>query len=185
MLGNVTICENYQELNNFINLRPSLGFTNECKVIVIDDSIIQHPDYVSGSILLPTPSSVIDYVDTGDMVTFRNSYISYLTNTPEVNDFILVLMSCIVKQRDLIFYYNDQPLPFMQILSEFLLNKFGLIVNNCKYNPPIQSIHPNYLWHIYDTLFQLGYINQTHLNNIYRPMRTNSIFKDCRGGDTE
>lgn len=182
MIGTMFLCYNYSELVSFVRDRQYLT-NSKAKVIVLDDQVIQQPDYITGSILLPPPIMLMDYIDYNNYNDFYNKYYSYLIGDEDVMKYIKMITSALFKGIDIILYLGESdPSTFLDILINVLCNAYGLIIFNAYDNGVISnalcyrlgSIRPNMFTSIANTLLNERYIDNSDLYSYQAP---NSVFK--------
>lgn len=176
------LCHNYSELVSFV--RDRQYFTNsKAKVIVLDDQVIQQPDYITGSILLPPPTMLMDYIDYNDYNDFYMKYYNYLIGDEGVIKYIKMVTSALLKGIDIILYLGESdPSTFLDALINVLYNVYGLTIFNAyDYDGTVSnalcyrvgSIRSDMFDAISNTLINERYINSSDITN----QAPNSVFK--------
>jgi hypothetical protein len=128
------------------------------KVIVLDDEVVQGPNFIQGSILLPPPSALFALIDNNDIPYYSTMYDQYL-RTPEVDSFIILLATALYKGVDVLFYLNtSDPNLFLNFLCGFLSSVHGLNVSY--YDPNNISINFNAIPSLLGKMLGYGYITQ-------------------------
>ena len=182
MIGNVICAIDNTQLNNLIEIRKNFKYNyikelNEktgqnfsipkCKVIVIDDLVINQDDFIGGSILLPDGKAMYSLIEN-DYNNFSMQYINKLSNDPNIREYLTILLSGLIEKGfDYIIYFNNNDyqmaLTIANVLFGYLYNMYGMIVysyDNIINQPSLllnQSIHPEKLVFDKQLIEQYGY----------------------------
>ena len=182
MIGNVICAIDNAQLNNLIEIRKNFKYNyikelNEktgqnfsipkCKVIVIDDLVINQDDFIGGSILLPDGKAMYSLIEN-DYNNFSMQYINKLSNDPNIREYLTILLSGLIEKGfDYIIYFNNNDyqmaLTIANVLFGDLYNMYGMIVysyDNIINQPSLllnQSIHPEKLVFDKQLIEQYGY----------------------------
>ena len=182
MIGNVICAIDNVQLNNLIEIRKNFKYNyikelNEktgqnfsipkCKVIVIDDLVINQDDFIGGSILLPDGKAMYSLIEN-DYNNFSMQYINKLSNDPNIREYLTILLSGLIEKGfDYIIYFNNNDyqmaLTIANVLFGYLYNMYGMIVysyDNIINQPSLllnQSIHPEKLVFDKQLIEQYGY----------------------------
>lgn len=182
MIGNVICAIDNAQLNNLIEIRKNFKYNyikelNEktgqnfsipkCKVIVIDDLVINQDDFIGGSILLPDGKAMYSLIEN-DYNNFSMQYINKLSNDPNIREYLTILLSGLIEKGfDYIIYFNNNDyqmaLTIANVLFGYLYNMYGMIVysyDNIINQPSLllnQSIHPEKLVFDKQLIEQYGY----------------------------
>lgn len=165
-LGRCILCMTLDELNFVLN-----NLQSEAKVIVLDDEILQYKNFISGSILLPPPSALITLLDNNDQNGYAQLYANYLS-TVEVDQFIMLLMTVLLRGKDIVFYLNSSdPSLFLIFLQNWLYQYYGLVMNNVgqfSNNCMMQSILPQFYNGLIQKSYSLGYLKPEQYSQYYQ-----------------
>lgn len=126
MIGSIFIATTVVELQSIINMR-ACSKSNKCKVIVLDDEIIQQDDYVGGSILLPPTSALCTLIDTGIREEFANQYYQYLNYNDDVKAYLATMMYALLKGTDLILFTHTSDITMFldELVRHLMMNGYA------------------------------------------------------------
>lgn len=139
-IPNAIICSKPEQVYMMNNIN-----NGNIKFILLDDDVTMNGiQFIQASILLPPPNVLFNLVDTNDINTFNQEYYQYLFNSPEVDQFIVLLGVTLLKGYTLaICTGNGDPEMYMGQLMDYLTRYYGINLIPFEYsNNPNEVISP-------------------------------------------
>lgn len=120
---NAIICSTPEQVYTMNNMN-----NGGIKFILLDDDVtLNGISFVQASILLPPPNILFTLVDTNDVSTFTQEYYQYLSSSLEVDQFIVLLGTVLLKGYTLaICTGNGDPEMYMGQLMDYLTRYYGI-----------------------------------------------------------
>lgn len=170
--GRSVVCSSFEQIQWWIQRHPQ----QKTRVIVLDDNLINVNGYICGSILLPNLSISSILIDNNDVNGFAYSYTNYLTQDPEVVNFISLLQRALLDGINVIFFTNDSPIEmFLNVLLQVLNTSYGMTVTPFEANADLPGIInqslPNF-WNLFmsalDRMLMFEYITPEYYGKFFR-----------------
>lgn len=179
-MSKAIVCTRPEEVQNLFQM-----YGQNLKVITLDDDIPPFFPTIQGSILLPPPSVLFNYVDYGDVNLFTTQYYEYLSTSFEVDQYIILLASVLLKGVNIAFFtFNSDPDMFIQQFVNYLISYYGIKIIPFAYSNMANenAILPQYIQPLLNKAVQYQYISPEEYNSFFRGYDESSLFKSFRYG---
>lgn len=150
--GKIYLATSEPELQNIMYTMNSSRVPFQ--VIVVDD-IATSPYGTTASIFLPPLQANVCIIDNGDINSFVNVYLSYLMQSPEVDQMLVILAETVIADTNVVLYAPSlsdiqNPIPWFNTFASFVGQYHGLTI--FPFNPQYtgSSFNVNYISYLVD-----------------------------------